>query len=69
MSRSLVVLRNEAVYVQCARAIARSGLRNPKSRVDPRTLRSPGRAALSEDRIGGEDYDRAWPARAKETMW
>ena len=26
-------------------------------------------AALSADRVGGEDYDRAWPERAKATMW
>jgi predicted pyridoxine 5'-phosphate oxidase superfamily flavin-nucleotide-binding protein len=61
----------ETVYFQCARAIVRSDLWNPKEHVDPRTLPSPGRilAALSEDRVGGEDYDRAWPERARATMW
>jgi hypothetical protein len=26
-------------------------------------------AALSGNRVGGEDYDRAWPERAKASMW
>ncbi len=69
--RSVIVMTAEAVYFQCARAIVRSDLWNPEKHVDPRTLPSPGRvlAALSADRVGGEDYDRAWPERAKATMW
>lgn len=69
--RSVIVMAVEAVYFQCARAIVRSDLWNPAKHVDPRSLPSPGSilAALSEDRVGGEDYDRAWPQRAKETMW
>jgi hypothetical protein len=69
--RSVIVMTTEAVYFQCARAIVRSDLWNPAKHVDPRTLPSPGRilAALSEDRVGGDSYDRAWPERAKATMW
>ena len=69
--RSVIVLTVEAVYFQCARAIVRSDLWNPDKQVDPRSLPSPGSilAALSEERVGGEEYDRAWPQRAKETMW
>ena len=26
-------------------------------------------SAASENKVGGEDYDRAWPARAAATMW
>ena len=26
-------------------------------------------AAFSDNRVGGEDYDRAWPARAQQTLW
>ena len=71
MPRSVIVMTTEAVYFQCARAIVRSDLWNPEKRVDPRTLPSPGTilASLSQDRVGGEEYDRAWPQRAKETMW
>lgn len=69
--RSVIVLAVEAVYFQCARAIVRADLWNPERHVDPGSLPSPGSilAALSENRVGGEAYDRAWPQRARETMW
>lgn len=69
--RSVIVMTTEAVYFQCARAIVRSDLWNSEKHVDPRSLPSPGSilAALSADRVGGEEYDRAWPERAKATMW
>jgi uncharacterized protein len=69
--RCVVVIEVDAVYFQCARAIMRSDLWNPEKHVDPKRLPSAGQilAALSDDRIGGEDYDRSWPERAKQTMW
>jgi uncharacterized protein len=69
--RSVIVIAVEAVYFQCARAIVRSDLWNPETFVDPRTLPSAGQilAALSQDRVGGEDYDRAWPERARQSLW
>lgn len=69
--RSVIVLRVDSVYFQCARAIMRSELWNPARHRDPADLPSPGQilAALSEDRVGGEAYDRAWPDRARETLW
>ncbi|MDB6108642.1 MAG: flavin-nucleotide-binding protein [Pedosphaera sp.] len=69
--RSVVVMAVEAVYFQCARALVRSDLWNPEKQVDPKSLPSPGQmlAALSENRVGGEDYDRAWGNRAKQTLW
>lgn len=69
--RSVIVIAVESVYFQCARAIVRADLWNPAKHVDPGNLPSPGQilAALSQDRIGGEDYDRAWPERAKQTLW
>ncbi len=69
--RSVVVVTVEAVYFQCARAIVRSELWNPERHVDPRTLPTPGRilAELSESRVGGDDYDREWPERARKTLW
>jgi PPOX class probable FMN-dependent enzyme len=71
MPRSVIVMTTDAVYFQCARAIVRSDLWNPEKHVDPRSLPSPGSilAALSADRVGGEEYDRAWPERARATMW
>ncbi len=69
--RSVMVMTVEEIYFQCARAIVRSDLWNPDKRVDPRTLPTPGQilAEMSQNKIGGEDYDRAWPARAAATMW
>ena len=69
--RSVIVIAVEAVYFQCARAIVRSDLWNPAKHVDPQSLPSPGQilAALSDDRVGGAEYDRIWPGRAKETLW
>jgi PPOX class probable FMN-dependent enzyme len=69
--RSVMVMAVDEIYFQCARAIVRSDLWNPDKRVDPRTLPTPGQilAEMSENKVGGEDYDRAWPARAAATMW
>jgi hypothetical protein len=69
--RSVVVIVIDTIYFQCARAIVRSDLWNPKMHVDPQMLPSAGQilAALSESRIGGDEYDRAWGARAQQTLW
>ena len=69
--RTVLVLGAEAVYFQCARAIVRADLWNPENHADPKSLPSPGKilAALSEARVGGEAYDKAWPERAKKSLW
>ena len=69
--RSVIVVRVNEVYFQCARAIVRSDLWNPARHIDPKKLPTPGQilACLSNKRVGGEEYDKAWPARAERTMW
>jgi PPOX class probable FMN-dependent enzyme len=69
--RSVTVVEVDAVYFQCARALVRSELWNPARHVDPKSLPSAGQilAALSNERVGGETYDREWPGRAAATMW
>ena len=69
--RSVAVIEVDAVYFQCARALVRSELWNPERHVDPKSLPSAGQilAALSNERVGGETYDREWPGRAAATMW
>jgi PPOX class probable FMN-dependent enzyme len=69
--RSVIVLAADAVYFQCARAIMRADLWNPEKHVTPDSLSTPGQilAALSNGDVGGEAYDRAWPERAKQSMW
>jgi PPOX class probable FMN-dependent enzyme len=69
--RSVIVVAVESVYFQCARAVVRAELWNPARHVDPASLPTPG-AMLAErtaGRVGGADYDAAWPARAKASMW
>ena len=69
--RTVVVMTVEEIYFQCARAILRSDLWNPDKHVDPKALPTPGQilAEMSENRVGGEDYDRAWPRRARQSLW
>ena len=69
--RSVAVIEVDAVYFQCARALVRSELWNPERHVDAKSLPSAGQilAALSNERVGGETYDREWPGRAAATMW
>jgi uncharacterized protein len=69
--RTVIVMTVHEIYFQCARAIVRSDLWNPDKRVDPKTLPTPGQilAEMSENRVGGEQYDREWPERARRSMW
>ncbi len=69
--RSVIVLTVEAAYFQCARAIVRSELWNPDRHVAAETLPTAGQmlAALSQERVGGPEYDRIWSERARKTLW
>ncbi|MDB5502671.1 MAG: hypothetical protein JWR89_2573 [Tardiphaga sp.] len=69
--RSVIVMTVGEIYFQCARAIVRSELWNPDRRIDPATLPTPGQilAEMSESRVGGAEYDRIWPERARQTLW
>ena len=69
--RTVIVMTIEEIYFQCARAIVRSDLWDPDKRIDPKTLPTPGQilAEMSENRVGGDDYDRAWPDRARQSLW
>ena len=69
--RSVLVIQVQEIYFQCARALIRSGLWQPDSHVDPNALPTPGAilAEMSEGRVGGDDYDRDWGERARQTMW
>jgi len=69
--RTVMVMTVHEIYFQCARAIVRSDLWNPDKRVDPGSLPTPGHilAEMSENRVGGERYDREWPERARKSLW
>jgi uncharacterized protein len=69
--RTVVVMNVDEIYFQCARAIVRSELWNPARHVDPKSLPTPGQilADMSHNLVGGEEYDRAWPERARQSLW
>ncbi|MDF3073825.1 MAG: pyridoxamine 5-phosphate oxidase [Alphaproteobacteria bacterium] len=69
--RSVTVIEIDHIYFQCARAIVRSELWNPQKHIDAKTLPTPGKilAALTNQRIDGEQYDKDWPERAKNSLW
>ncbi len=71
MPRTVIVMTVREIYFQCARAIIRARLWDPAAQIDPATLPTPGQilAAMSDDTVGGETYDREWPERAKASMW
>lgn len=69
--RSVIVMTIEAVYFQCARALLRSKLWQAEAQIDPTLVPTPGQilAVLSDNAVGGPDYDREWPKRAAQSMW
>lgn len=69
--RCVIVIAIDSVYFQCARAIVRSEIWNPETHVSPGSLPTPGSilASLSNNRVGGPDYDLEWPERARQTLW
>ncbi len=69
--RSVMVITVDSVYFQCARALVRSALWNPAHHHNPKDLPSAGQilAALTDQRVGGETYDREWPGRAAKSLW
>jgi len=69
--RSVVIIKPEAVYFQCGRAILRSKLWDKDAQGDATALPKPGEvlAWLSDNRIGGVEYDNSWEKRANETLW
>jgi PPOX class probable FMN-dependent enzyme len=69
--RTVIAITVDEIYFQCARAIVRSELWNPDRRVDPAELPTPGQilAGMSDNTVGGEAYDKAWPERAAKSLW
>ncbi|MCT7375516.1 pyridoxamine 5'-phosphate oxidase family protein [Chelativorans salis] len=69
--RSVIVIRVESVYFQCARAIRRSKLWEKEAQVGAGSLPTPGDilGELSQGDIDGKSYDAEWPGRAAKTMW
>ncbi len=69
--KCVLVVTVERAYFQCTKAIIRSKLWDPASKVDRKTLPTPGSilAELTDGKMGGPEHDRAAPARIKETIY
>ncbi|MEM7439264.1 MAG: pyridoxamine 5'-phosphate oxidase family protein [Pseudomonadota bacterium] len=69
--RSVIVIKVEEIYFQCARAVMRAGLWDIENHPDLSGLPTPGQilAAQTKGEVGGADYDAAWPERARKSMW
>jgi PPOX class probable FMN-dependent enzyme len=71
LPRSVIVVRVERVYFQCPKAIVRSDLWNPAKHIERKSLPSTGAilADITSGRVGGEEYDRAYPERLRATLY
>ncbi len=71
LPRSVIIVTAERVYFQCPKALVRSDLWNPDKRVDRKTVPSAGTimAGITQGKLGGEEYDRAYPERLRTTIY
>ena len=69
--KCVLVVTVQTAYFQCTKAIIRSKLWDPASKVDRKTLPTPGSiiAELTDGKMGGPDHDRLAPERIKETIY
>jgi PPOX class probable FMN-dependent enzyme len=69
--RAVIVVTVDRVYFQCSKAIVRSKLWDPATRIDRATLPTSGTilAHISNGAIGGPEHDRAAPERIKATIY
>jgi uncharacterized protein len=71
LPRSVIVVHVERVYFQCPKALVRSDLWNPAKHVERRSLPTTGTilADITRGRVGGSEYDAAYPERLKATIY
>ena len=71
LPRSVIVVHVERVYFQCPKALVRSDLWNPTKHVERRSLPSSGTILgdITSGRVGGAEYDAAYPERLKATIY
>ncbi len=69
--RSVLAVHVERVYFQCPKALIHSKLWDLETQVARSELPTSGDIdnAISGGQIGGAEYDRAYPARIKETIY
>jgi hypothetical protein len=71
MPRAVIIVSVERVYFQCSKAIIRSKLWEAETKVDRKSLPSNGTiiAAITQGKDGGEEYDKAYPERLRQTIY
>ena len=69
LPRSVIVIDVGEVYFQCARALVRAGLWTSGDESAGIPTAGEMLSAVTAGEIGGTDYDKDWPGRAKATMW
>jgi len=69
--RAVIVVAVERVYYQCSKAILRSKLWEPETKVERTSLPSNGTilAAITHGKEGGPEYDKAYPERVRQTIY
>jgi len=71
LPRSVIVVRIEAAYFHCAKAMVRSQLWDPARHLPRDRLPSPGtmHAHLADGAFDAEAYDRALPQRTRDSLY
>ena len=71
LPRSVIVVTADRVYFQCPKALVRSELWNPEKHISRKSLPSTGTimADITAGKLGGEEYDRAYPERLRTTLY
>ena len=71
LPRSVIIIKIEAAYTQCARAILRAGFWDASKHVSKDDVPTNGDIleALTKGEINAEQYNSGWAERAKNSMW
>jgi uncharacterized protein len=69
--RAVLLISVDRVYFQCAKALMRSKLWDPATKVDRSTLPTSGAilAEITDGKMGGPEHDRTSPERVKATIY
>ncbi len=71
LPRSVIIIKVEAAYTQCARAIIRAGFWDQANHVAKDDVPTNGDIleALTQGEINAKEYNSGWAARAQNSMW
>ncbi len=71
LPRSVLIVHIDTIFFHCSKAIVRSKLWDPAAQIDRKSLPSTGSiiAEVSQNKFGGEAYDREAPERIKALLY